>query len=267
MAAEDAGEQELKAVMQQRQFWNDLKDKVNKILPHVDTIIRQKELYEATKDQELTPYKTLAIECTDIEEEIITGVEWEMRECHFGNKVFCTSVENEVCDITPGCWVLAIDDEEVEFGSTDELLQQLRSLGEDECMIEFKQPIQRLVDRYRKAKKIEADAPTDFSAWEAWFFRTQDPLKKMNRMVPKTEKKRDAAMSDCAETVALLEEDELKNQVNEMLARLGSDFTREELGEYNFQVKKVLGQIQKKARELLAEMKEIKANSSPSKSN
>ena len=43
-----------------------------------------------------------------------------------------------------------------------------------------------------------------------------------------------------------------------MLKRFGEPFTREELAEYNFDVKKVVGEIQKKERSMLAEIKEAK---------
>lgn len=258
MAASEA-DGEVKKLLEQRGFWTDLKGKVNTILPHVDTVIRLKEEFDATQGKDVSCYKKQVIEATDIQEELINDVEYVMRESPvWGNKIFCNSSTGEISDVKPGAFLLAVDDEECNFESVEAFLEHLNGLGEEEVAVEFNAPIEKWVKKYRKVKKVPEGTPTDYVAWEAWYYRMHTPEKKFNRLTPKTMKKRDNAINDCSEVTEMLTEGDLKNEVQEMLARLGQPFTREELGEYNFTVKKVLGQIQRKERELLAEIKEAK---------
>lgn len=248
------------ALLEQRGFWTELKGKINKILPHVDTIIRLQTEFDANKDKEVTPYKTLLLELTDVEEELLNGIEYVMRKSHFGDKVFVNSVENSVSDVKVGGWVCAIDDEETDLQSVEEFKEKVNSFGDNEFSIEFKVPMDWWHKKFRKVKKTPEGEPTDFVAFEEWYFRLHTPEKKYNRLTPKKKVKRDEAIKECTIVTENLAEGDLRVEVTKMLERLGAPFTREELGEYNFVVKRITGQVQKKERELLAEIKLAKAN-------
>jgi len=235
-----------------------MKKKINEVLPHIDTIIRLQEAVDAVAGKTLSPFgqpETIEAERDDVQDYFVEGVEWGM----MGNCPYVIKA-SDTAFVSDGCKVVAVDDEEASFESVEAFLALLQDLstGEGEVMVEIRKPVQKHIKRYRKVKKLGDDVEIPWPEWEAWWLKTQTPEAKRNRLGPKNEKKRDTAIKESLDIVNSLDEGELKTKLVNMLKRFGEPFTREELAEYNFDVKKVLGEIQKKERSMLAEIKEAK---------
>jgi len=249
---------QIQSILSERAFWTQLKEKLNKVPPQIDTIIRLRDAYEASVGKDLNPYKKCEFQCIDHELELIDGCEYRIRE---DGKIYAANV-GAGSSVKPGSVFAAVDDEALEFGSVEEFMEKLQELHEadEEVVWEFKQPFENTVKLFRKRKKLAEDAEIDWPAFEAWFYEKQTPEAKMNRLTPKKEKLRDDAINECAEVLAELQESEIKEAVQQMLTRFSEPFTRDDLAEYNFTIKRVVGKIQRMERQLLAEIKEAKAS-------
>lgn len=227
----------------------------------MDTIIRLQEAKDAEekRDKPNTPYQkeTVEAEADDMEDYFTEGVEYGMN-C---NCPYVITAEDTAL-VKTGYKIVAIDDEEVSFESVEGFLATLKDAAANadggELIVEADKPMEKHVKRYRKVKKLGADVPIDWPEWETWYYKTQTSKARFEKLTPKYEKKRDTAIQACSETVESLDESDLKTQIADMLKRFGEPFTRNELAEYNFDVKKIVRQIQNKERAILADIKEAK---------
>jgi len=241
-------------LIKQRSWWTDLKKKLNEVLPIIDTLIRLKEAAEA-EPENVSPYtapEAIEIEGDEIEDLLIQDVEYAMN----GK---CPYVVNagELSIVELGQKIVAFDDEECDFESLDAFKATLVD-QKDDTSIEVRKPLSKWVKKYRKVKKLGEDVQINWPEWEDWFHKTQTAEVRHKRLTPKNITKRDKVIQECAEYVDSLDDGELKTRAQDMLKRFGQPFTREELGEYNFVVKKTVRLIQTKERDMLAEIKAAK---------
>jgi len=252
-----------KDIMENRAKLTVVKKCVNAVMPTLDGIVAVEDSYQTKIEKQYVPtgFETKTIEIVDLFLTIRGGAKFAFVA---KSGVLVTEVEEKSqkgLEVKPGYLITEVAD--IQCDSLEGFNKQLDELEEkgDEFSIKVKIPKPKTLAAYLKAEKLEMKEPSDLNheAFETWVQKTRNPDVIREKGLKKWRAQREEKIGDLELSLGAVNDEALKQDIQDLIERFRGDFDRRQLGNFNFDVKKVTSAIFRMETALLKEAKDAKA--------